>query len=142
MKSLISKLMASLAVCITLLSFSAKPGGEGFEIYLGSKLVLQRYGVDINTVQHLQLNQHEDDKLFIKYHHCGKAGKNRIITIMDEQHKTLKEFSYADAKSPGGVMVLDIKEVYKLKKGSSNLFQLYYSSSELTAGRLLTNITL
>lgn len=140
MKSVISKSMMCLAMVITLLSFSTKPGGEGFEIYLDNKLVVQRYGNQINAIQSLQLNQADGSNLFIRYNHCGKAGKDRVITIRDDQHKMLREFRYADAKSPGGMIMLELKEVYKLRKEGVNSLQLYYAANELPDGRLLTNI--
>jgi hypothetical protein len=141
MKSMISKTMMLVAIGTTLLSFSTKPGGEGFEISLNSKVVIQRYGSDINAVNSLQLNQTSvSDQLTIKYHHCGRVGKNRIVTIKDGQNKVLKEFRYADATTPVAAMAVPVKDILGLKKGSSNSFKLYYSSSELPNGRLLTTL--
>ena len=100
MKSIISKPLALLAICTTLFSFSPKPGGEGFEIYLDNKLLVQRYGSDMNTVQSLECSQSAATSRFIiKYYHCGRAGKNRIVTIKDAQNNVLKEFHFPDRKS-------------------------------------------
>jgi len=141
MKSIISKTMALVAICTTLFSFSTKPGGEGFEIYLNNKVVLQQYGGDMNTVKSLQLTQSSPaDQLTIKYHHCGKVGKNRIVTIKDNQNKVLKEFRYADAATPVSAMAVNVKDILSLKKGSGNSLKLYYSSSELPKGRMLVTI--
>jgi hypothetical protein len=141
MKSIISKTMALLAICATLFSFSSKPGGEGFEIYLNNKVVIQKFGNDINTVQSLQLNPvSSNDQLTIKYHHCGKVGRNRVVTIKDGQNKILKEFRYADAAAPVAAMALKVKDILNLKKINSPLLKLYYSSTELTQERLLTTI--
>ena len=141
MKSIISKTMALVAVC-TALSFSHKPGGEGFEIYLNNKVILQQYGNDMNTVKSLQLNQSSsNDKLTIKYHHCGRVGKNRVVTIKDGQNNVLKEFRYADAATPVAAMSLPVKDMLDFKKGSSITLKLYYSSSELPKGRQLVSIT-
>ena len=143
MKSIISKETGLFAVCITLLSFSLKPaGGEGFEIYLNNKVILQQYGSDMNQVKSLQLNQASpDDKLTIKYHHCGRVGKNRIVTIKDGQNNVLKEFRYADSATPVAAMSVPVKDMLDLKKGSSITIKLYYSSSELPNGRMLASIT-
>lgn len=141
MKSFISKTMALVAICTTVLSFSLKPGGEGFEIYLNNKVLLQRYGNEMNAIQSLQLNQVEpNDQLIIKYHHCGKIGKNRIITIKDAQDKALKEFRYADALTPVAAMVVDTKEIMNLKNGNRKILKLYYSSTELPDGRMLATL--
>jgi len=141
MKSMISKTMMLVAIGATLLSFSTKPGGEGFEISLNNKVMIQRYGSDINTVNSLQLNQATSgDQLIIKYHHCGRVGKNRIVTIKDGQNNVLKEFHYADMATPVSAMTLPVKDILSLKKGNANTLKLYYSSSELPNGRLLANI--
>jgi hypothetical protein len=143
MKSLISKSMMLLAICAALFSFTNKPGGEGFEIYVNNKVVIQKFGNEINTVQSLQLNQYSlNDQLTIKYHHCGKVGKNRIVTIKDGQNKVLKEFRYADAATPVAAMALNVKDILNLKKGTSSTLKLYYASSELTKERLLTTLVI
>ena len=49
MKSIISKSMLVLAICATLFSFRNKPGGEGFEIYLNNKVVVQQFGKDAHN---------------------------------------------------------------------------------------------
>ena len=137
---MISKTMALLGICTALFAFSAKPGGEGFEIYLNNKVVLQQYGNDVNTVKSLQLPQASpDDKLVIKYHHCGRVGKNRIVTIRDGENKTLKEFRFADVATPVSGMEIKLREITGLKKGTGNL-RLYYSSTELPKGRMLASL--
>ena len=94
----------------------------------------------MNTVQSLECSQSAANSRFIiKYYHCGKLGKNRIVTIKDAQNNVLKEFNFADAKTPTGVIALDVKDVPKLKKGSESL-KLFYSSSELSNGRLLASV--
>ena len=141
MKSIISKTMSVVAIGAMLLSFSPKPGGEGFEISLNNKILIQRYGSDINAVNSLQLNQTaSNDQLIIKYHHCGRVGKNRIVTIKDGQNKVLKEFRYADVVTPVAAMSLPVKDILGLKKGNNSILKLYYSSTELPNGRLLTSI--
>ena len=141
MKSIISKTMMLVAIGATLLSFSPKPGGEGFEISLNNKVLIQRYGNDINTVNSLQLNQSAaSDQLIIKYHHCGKVGKNRIVAIKDGQNNVLKEFRYADVSTPVAAMSLPVKDILSLRKGNANSLKLYYTSSELPNGRVLANI--
>jgi hypothetical protein len=139
MKSLFSKTMALSVLCAALFSFSPKPGGEGFEIYLNNKVVVQQYGQDINTVKSLQLSHASpDDKLTVKYHHCGRVGKNRVITIRDGQNNTLKEFRYNDATTPVSAMEIKLKEILNIKKTST--LKLYYTSSELPNGRMLASL--
>lgn len=141
MKSLISKTLLLCTMAISLFSFTAKPGGEGFEIFVDNKLMIQRFGHDINTVQPLQLNQQSgNEKLLIKYHHCGRVGKNRVIAIKDAQNVVLKEFRYSDPATASSAMSLEIKDILGLKKKGTGLLKLFYTSSELPGGRLLTTI--
>jgi hypothetical protein len=141
MKSIISKTLSLVAIPATLFSFSPNPGGEGFEISLNNKVVIQRYGSDINAVNSLPLNQTASDyQLTVKYHHCGKVGKNRVISIRDGQNNILKQFRYADAAKPVAPMDIPVKDILGLKKGSVNSLKLYYSSSELPNGRMLATI--
>ena len=143
MKSIISKTMSLVAIAATLLSFSPKPGGEGFEISLNNKVLIQRFGSEMNAISSLQLNPAaSSDQLIIKYHHCGRVGKNRVITIRDGQNNLLKEFRYADVSTPVGAMSLPVKDILNLKKGNANTLKLYYSSTELPNGRMLTSIVL
>jgi hypothetical protein len=49
-----------LTVSVALSSFSSTKnnfGGEGFEVYLNDKLVLQQYGKEMDIVKNLQLDQ-------------------------------------------------------------------------------------
>lgn len=143
MKSLISKTVALIAICTTLFSFSSNPGGEGFEIYLNNQVVIQQYGKDVNVIKSLQLGQSSaDDKITIKYHHCGRPGKNRLVLIKDINNKTLKEFHYADATTSVSAMLVNVKDIKALKKGTTNTLKLFYSSSELPDGRILATISI
>jgi len=143
MKSIISKALSLVAISATFLSFSPKPGGEGFEITLNNKIMLQQFGNEMNTVQSLQLTQLSiNDQLNIKYYHCGKAGNNRVITIRDGQNNLLKEFRYGNASSASAAMALPVKEILGLKKGKTVTLKLYYASKELPNGRMLTSFIL
>ncbi|HQW44670.1 MAG TPA: hypothetical protein PLX74_10850, partial [Chitinophagaceae bacterium] len=130
-----------LAICATLVSFRNKPGGEGFEIFLNNKVVVQQFGNDMSKVKNIQLTQSlAAGQLTIKYHHCGRIGKNRIVTVKDAHNKVLKEFNYADAATPVAVMTVNLKDLLNLMKGNNQL-KLYYSSSELPNGRMLVSIS-
>ena len=142
MKKIITKSLALAVVCASLFSFSALPGGEGFEVYLNNKLILQRFGKQLENAQTIQLNEGTPgDELTIKYHHCGRVGKNRVITIKDGQDKVLKEFRFADVSAPVAGMSCRVKDIVSLKKGNNSTLKLYYTSSELPGGRLIAAIT-
>jgi len=143
MKSFIINSIAFVAVAAAIVSFAPSFGGEGFEISLDSKVVIQKYGPNINDVNSLQLDQSSyNEQLTVKYHHCGRVGKNRVLSLKDGQNRMVKEWKFADAATPVAAMSCNVKDILALKKGSSGLYKLYYISSELPNGRLLTNIVL
>lgn len=120
-----------------------KVGGEGFEIYLDNKLVLQRFGSDMKKVSTLTLDAERTDlKLTVKYHHCGRIGKDRQITLRDEKNQLVKQWQYPDKAVPVAAMTCNMESVFPIKKARTGNLKLYYSSSELPEGRLLAILAL
>ena len=117
-------------------------GGEGFEVYLNNKLVLQQFGEKMNDVKSIQLDQGASHgQLAIRYFHCGRPGKSRIVTIKDEQNVVLKEWRFGDTKDAAEKLCCNVKDILalpKLKAGKK--VSLYYASSEIPNGRLLANL--
>jgi hypothetical protein len=143
MKSIITKAMMLIATATALLSFSPNFGGEGFEILLNGKVLLQQFGKDLNTVKNLELSQvSASDKLTIRYYHCGHVGKNRVVTVKDGQDKILKQWRYKDSESNVSEMLCTAQDIITLKKAGNNVIKLYYSSSELPAGRMLASVVI
>lgn len=143
MKKIISKVMMLVATAAALLSFSPNFGGEGFEILLNGKPLLQQFGKDMNSVKNLQLGPvSASDRLTIRYHHCGHIGKNRVITVKDEQGKILKQWRYKDNGSAMSEMLCSTQDIITLKRSGTRVFKIYYSSSELPAGRMLASVTI
>lgn len=132
--------MLLLTAAATLSSFTHRPGGEGFEIFLDQQLLVQRFGADINTVQPLSLTSQQGGNLFIKYYHCGKTGTGRTLTVKNNRNEVLREFRFADSHSGSSVMQLPVKDISTLAPKGSDQVQLYYSSAELKDGKLLTRI--
>jgi hypothetical protein len=140
MKSITVKFVAVIALAAALASFTFKPGGEGFEIYLNGKLWVQQYGTEMNTVKTLSLdNTSPNDQLTLKYHHCGKAALNRVITIRDEKDVILKEFSFENVDRPLSAMTIRLGDITGANKKKGTL-KLYYSSTELPKGRMLVSM--
>jgi hypothetical protein len=140
MRNIISSAVAGIVISAALLSFSPKPGGEGFEISQGGKILIQKFGNNLEEGKSLQLQISSTEPLIVKYYHCGRVGNNRIITVKDDQNKLLKEFHYADLKTPAPSMTVPLKDILTMKKGSSVSLKLYYSSTELPKGRQLASI--
>jgi hypothetical protein len=140
MKSISKKIVALAIIMIALASFTVKPGGEGFEIYLNGKMWVQQYGSSMNGSKILSLdNTTPNDQMTLKYHHCGKTGLNRVVTIRDEEDKVLKEFRFQNDSKPLAAMTIRIGDITTLKK-PGGLLRLYYTSSELPKGRMLVSI--
>jgi len=135
--------MKSLLVtfCVGLFSFSAKRGGDSFEIWLNGKRMLQEFVHISKGVQTLQLTQVSgNDKLDVYYSHCGQTGNDRYITIKDEDNHALKVWKFADATGGDKAMSIRMKDILPLKKNKDSKLNLYYSSKELPQGRLLATL--
>ncbi len=134
----ILKISIMLVSILLLQSFSAKPGGEGFEIFLNNKPVVQQYGTDMNDIKTIQLNRDlANNKMTLKYYHCGRSGKNRIVEIRNDQNKTINIYHYPDT-TPITAMEVPLNEIIKVKTATN--FKLFYSSSELPKGRVLASL--
>lgn len=135
-----------LTISVALFSFSSPKnnfGGEGFEVYLNNKLVLQQYGKEMDQIKNLQLDQSASNgELAIRYYHCGRPGKSRTVTIKDEQNVVLKEWKFGDAKDASARVSCSVKDILTLPKiKSGKKLSLYYSASEIPNGRLLATLT-
>jgi hypothetical protein len=137
------KLSGIVVVCGLLFSFATpRPGGEGFEIFLNSKVVLQQFGDNMKEVKTLKLDQSNlDDELSIRYYHCGRVGKNRTITLKDAKENVLKEWKFTDVKQASAMMTCKVKDILALQKGTDKTVKLYYASSELPKGRQLAALS-
>ena len=135
-----------LTVSVVLFSFSSDKnnfGGEGFEVYLNDKLILQQYGKDMDVVRNVQLDQSASyGQLAIRYYHCGKPGKSRVVTIKDEQNIVLKEWKFGDARDASAKVSCSVKDILTLPKiKAGKKVSLYYTASELPNGRVLATLT-
>lgn len=141
MKSTGFKTMMLAALCAVAFAFTPKPGGEGFEIYLGDKLLTQQFGSKVNEVKTIRLEQSQArEVLSVKYYHCGQVGKHRVITIGDANGTVLKKFRFEEISSPVQAMTVKVQELLNLKNGRDVVLKLYYASTELPQGRLLASI--
>ena len=127
-----------LMVSSLLFSFTKPAGGEGFEIFLNSKVVVQKFGGPQNKIQVLSLGQASaKDQLTVKYYHCGRAGKDRTLTLKNSKNEVVKQWSFKDDKSSPS-MTINVKEILEAQeKAGGQKLGLHYVSSELTAGRML-----
>lgn len=132
----------SLLMLIVAISFSFTYfGGEGFEISLNNKVIIQQFGEEINKAQRIKLTPHSaNDQLTVRYHHCGKISKDRVITFKNDQGKIVKTLRFADVNKPLAAMSCNVKDILDLGSKNETVLNMYYTSSELPAGRMLANI--
>ena len=139
MKTL-SKISFVFLFAVLISSFKTNPGGEGFEVYLDNKVVLQQFGNDLAKVSTLEVTRESiNSKMTVKYWHCGKIGKSRSITIKDMDDHTLKVYRYPDTNSRISAMEIPVRDMFSNNKSST--LKIYYTSSELPKGRELVHLT-
>jgi len=133
----------SLKTAEALSSYKSNFGGEGFEVYLNDKLILQQFGKNMDEVKSVQLDQSASNgQLAIRYYHCGRPGKSRVVTIKDEQNVVLKEWRFGDAKDASAKVSCNVKDIFALPKfKAGKKVNLYYAATELPNGRLLATLT-
>lgn len=139
-----TKIFSALAIafCAALFSFTTKPGGEGFEIYLNNKLVVQQFGKDMNQVKTIAIDPSlSNAKLAVKFYHCGQVGKNRTLVVKNSNNKVLKQWAFQNTSKNDWAMNCGVKEILDLQKLEDKKLYLYYSSSEISKERLLVTIS-
>jgi len=94
-------------------------------------------------VKSLQLDQSASNgQIAIRYYHCGQPGKNRVVTIKDEQNVVLKEWKFGDTKDVSAKICCNVKDILALPKiKAGRKVNLYYTSAQLPNGRLLATLT-
>ena len=134
--------LTMLVLSTILLSFSNKMGGDVFEVYINKKLAFRQYVHNAEAVKSLQFDQHNyDDLVEVYYSHCGQTGTSRAISIRDSQNKVLKEWRFQDTPGAKSSMACSGKDIVGLQKlTGNNTLNLYYSSHELPAGKLLVSL--
>ena len=145
MKTYIKKIIRLFIVTATLASaFSLKSfaGGDSYEIYLNDKLIYKQVYKTASGSNDLHLdNLNINDRLVVKYSHCGVPGQTRTIVLRDENNNILKEWKFTDGKNNQSVMVVPVKEILDLKTKATSL-KLCYASKQLPEGRVLAAIIL
>ena len=141
MKKLMTRIALLLISSFTLFSFAHAPGGEGFEVYQNGKLVLQRFGNDLNKPHTLRFAAgNSNDEISFRYYHCGQPGKERVLIVKDNGNKTLRELSFGNEEKNKAGMQCRVSDLISLRKNETDVLKLYYRSSEIPNGRLLLSI--
>lgn len=119
-----------------------KPGGDVFEVFIGKEMVIQQAIHSEKGVKEISVRgDQKDDKISVRYYHCGKAGTRRSITLKDQQDKVLKTLNFSDPRTERSLMSFPISEIIKFQSAKDQKIRLYYSSAELPDGKWLVSIT-
>ncbi len=123
-------------------SFVSPMGGEGFQIYIDHKLVLEKFHHELKKPTNLVINPSQaNSTLEVKFYHCGMAGKSRSLSLKDADKNLLQRWEFTNEAAKNFAVALPVKEIinFQQKAGNATLY-LYYSSKEASDGRLLTGL--
>ena len=132
-----------VALCLGFLSFSDRKGGDSLEIYLNNKLVVEQFMYRDKTVKSLVLTDaNYNDKLSVRYSHCGRPGTERSIALKDAQDRVVKQWTFANSNGKNTDMSCNVKDIMDLQKTKGQLtLRLFYTSNELPKGMVLVSVT-
>ncbi len=121
-----------MAIAILGMSATTLAGIDSYEVYLDNKLLIRQSmaePLDLKTLAITDANRSQ--KLIIKYLQCNapnQTGKNRAISVRDENGKIIREWKFKNAEKQGSVMEIPVSEVLALQKSATSTLALYYSA--------------
>jgi len=124
---------AFILVCsLPVLGASAWGGVDSYSIYLNDKLIVRQSLGDPLDLKMLPItDKNVGDKLVIRYMQCNapsKVGKNRAITLKNEEGKIVKEWKFKDLDGEASDMVIPVKEILALQKTANGSLSFFYSA--------------
>ena len=130
MKNLATRMIA--AVLFGSVLMSSTTGLDSFEIYLNNKLLTRHVMSQPLTLKELNLKEaNSSDELrivFVQCHAPDKTGKNRKISLVDEQGAIVKEWQFADSNGSGKTMVIPVKELLEIQQKDHGKLTLTYTA--------------
>src|SRR3954467_4741697 len=134
-----------LLIALTAFMSSAKAGLDYYRIFLGNKLIYERYVNKPLSLESLPVSAADaNETLTVYYFQCNapnKTGSNRSITLKDDNGNTIKQWSFADAQGTNTAMTIPVKELLQLQKANkSHGFALYYTAEGRTGDEKLASI--
>jgi hypothetical protein len=134
-------MFAAFLSVILFSSAKPAPGGDVYSIYLNDKMLAQYFVYDKKEIPQIQLSsQSGSDKVQVEYSHCGVSGKERVITILNNENKMVKTWKFPDVNGKNSRMSLPMQEVNTALKGNQQALKLYYTSKEIPEGKMLAVI--
>ncbi|MGC3944441.1 MAG: hypothetical protein QM762_07980 [Chryseolinea sp.] len=139
-----TKLFLAIALPATLCllaSFSFRPGVDTFEVYLGGELLMKERAYGQRSNNPIVLEKNSNAAITVSYDHCGITGSSRKLSLLDDQKKLLKEWSFADVASKvKDPMPVAVKEIVAASNGKSAT--LYYKSNEIDNAVMIAPVKL
>ena len=140
--SFLQPVILLLTLSAGLFSFSTPFGGEGFEVYLGSKLLSRHFGSSTVPNKTIPIATSQAAEEFtVKYYHCGQPGTNRVITVRNSAGKQVKQWQYGNAKRADAGMSCPVKELLELQLTNPGILGIYYSSNEVKPEKKVFSVT-
>ena len=130
--------LTSVALC----SFTPKPGGYSYEVYLNNQLVIQEHMYGRKEAPTLPLNMTTaQDAISIMFNNCNKVDVSRKISLKDDQDATIKEWTFGDSPDIKNQMKIKVSEIVAVQNKHSTV-KLVYSSQAVNDGVHLINLQL
>jgi hypothetical protein len=142
--SIVIRSLIVIGFACALLSFSLKPGGDSFSVYLNDKLLLQQFVHLKEKTKTISLQQASSaDVLRIHYSHCGKMGVARNLFLKDDQNRTLKSWRFENSEDGDkGAMIVQAADIASIqKKNGLKKMSLVYSSEQLPDGIVIAYVS-
>ena len=132
-------------ICLTAFIGSAKAGLDYYKIFLGKKLIYERFLDKPLSLQSLPISAaNANETLNIYYFQCnapGRTGNNRVIALKDDNGNIIKQWTFANAQGDKTGMAIPVKELLQLQKvNKSSLLSLYYKAEGRSGGEKLASI--
>ena len=141
MKTKLSLAIALSLVCAFLSSFVALPGSDSFEVYLDNELLMKEYVYGDRANKSITLDKNSQATVTVSYSHCGITGTSRKLSLIDDQKKLLKEWSFGDVGSKvKDPMPVTVKEIVAASNGKSAT--LYYKAKEIDNAVMIAPVKL
>lgn len=142
-----SLVRACMFVLIALAAFagSAKAGLDYYKIFIGKKLIYERYLNKPLDLQSLPISAADaNETLTVYYFQCNapnKTGSSRRIILKDDAGNTVKQWNFANAEGSSTGMIIPVKELLTLQKANKNhALALYYTADGRNEGEKLVAI--
>ena len=138
-KKTLVKVFLFVVVSFTACMSTAKAGLDYYKVYLGKKLIYERFLDKPLSLQSLPLSQaNANEELVIYYFQCNapdKTGSKRSIALKDGNGNKIKEWKFADSKGSNTGMKIPVKELLQAERNSkTSSLSLFYTADGRTEG--------